>query len=104
MLKFRFTNKAGGWGGDYTDIRPTYKRCYRLFPNRNLTSQELSILLSPRVIQDYQQEEILRYNRNLPMKGEDRFLLFLPVVMVTMGLNLTFHSITFFLVHWIKRH
>lgn len=36
MLKFRIMNKAGG-GRDYTNNRLTYKRCYRLFPNRNLT-------------------------------------------------------------------
>lgn len=32
------------------------------------------------------------------MKGEDRLLLFLAVVIVTVGLNLTFYSSFFFII------
>lgn len=59
------------------------------------SSIELSILLSPGVMQDYQEEQILKHNVNLSMKGENRLFPFLTVVIVTVGLNLMFYSSIF---------
>lgn len=75
--------------GLYTYTILSYQRCYRLLPHRNLSSIETENL---RVTWSYLGllgEQILRHNVNSSMKGEDRLLPLLAVVMVTVGLNLT---------------
>ena len=60
-----------------------------------VTSSSVETEHLPEHLPDYQREQILKHNVNSSMKGEDRLLLFLAVVMVTVGLNLTFYSSMF---------